>query len=195
MRDQETSTRALIAELPRVREGYESLLAIARDTTPELAIGIISDLGRMPTPPDLQTEAAGILARQKLVGRTLADMIATTDVADAWRLSDEAVRIVYCWDGASVGTLAPFLAKLAARYPQLRWVGVCIDRDTARARALADGAALVGIHFYNTSTSNPVAEALFFQTARQAYLADRAGVIRNANALMETPRKLKGLGL
>lgn len=194
MRALEANARALVAEFPRVREGYESLVAVARDTTPEDATRIVGDLVTLRAPADVQQEAAGILALQTLVGRPFKEIMGATAGTESWSALEGSVRIVYCWDGSALGSLAPFLKKLAARHPQVRWIGVCIDPNVEQARSLALGAALVGTLHYGGTGPNAAADALSFHLSGQAVLVDRAGIIRSANALTDINRKMGGLG-
>lgn len=186
LREYERAVRALIAEFPELPNGYESLLAIAHDSTDENAVVLAQELSRMPAvPAEVKQGAELVLARYALLGQSLP-ALATSVLGANHPLArpDASPIFVYSW--ASSSPMSAQRAKaLAATMPEgTSVVGICLDNgdpDAARARAVAE--KLPGLQIYDPAgVRGALAKKLAMLEPGLIYAADLTGIIRSVAA-------------
>jgi hypothetical protein len=192
---QEAATRQMIAEFPNLPEGYESLLAVARDAGPVRGPAILNDLRQMPTTGQVQMEVQTLLDRYALVGAALGPMLMKTGFAGLAQRTQGKAIILYAWSYNNPASIAAAkrLAKLA---PRAAVIGVNLDPNAEEARRAASEKRLPGDQWADgNGPGNPIAVLLKMNRAPLVYLVDQAGAIRDINALVGTSSKLTALGL
>lgn len=192
--EHERSARGLIAEFPAVHLGYDSLLAVARDSDPNKGKAIANDILLLSAPAHIRQQTQELLGRLALVGQSA---LALLTQAGAKNLADSANGkpvVVYAWSRNDASSLA-VAKRLSVTAPNAAVIGVNLDADVAAAQATAASERLPGIQYFDPRTvQSPVALALKFSRPAQAYMADATGLVRDANALLQTREKLAGLG-
>lgn len=192
---QENASRQLIAEFPTVPDGYESLLAVARDIGPVQGPLILNDLVRMPLMGEIGMEARVLSGRYALVGKSFAPILAgTAGAALAEAVRGKAV-IVYAWSSTNAASwmAAKRLARLA---PRASLIGINLDTNAEEARRTAQKERLPGEQWIDgRGRANAGVVLLQLNSAPLVYLVDSAGIIRDVNALVGASEKLKSLGM
>ena len=170
--------------------GYESLLAIARDSDPGRGLVVISDLRRMSLPPAITEETMIIGDRLLLVGRPLTGYLRAAGAIDIVTAVKERPVVLYAWvpeDRFSIVS-AKRLGKLA---PSAVMLGVCLATDPTVGQTTAQREKLPGIQYYDIrGPGSPLAVSLSLNRASLVYLIDRAGQIVDVNGLVDTGAKL-----
>jgi hypothetical protein len=187
---QEGISRDLVTEFPKVPMGYESLVAVARDSDPARGKVVLRDLVAMPVPPAIGAEAMLLSARLDLVGKSLPAILEQAGMQASARAMTNRPIIVFAWmpgNRASISTAKRF-AKLV---PTAALLGVCLAKDTPEARAAAVKDKVPGdLHFDSRGAGSPLALTLVLNRAPLVYLVSRDGRIADVNALVDTGAKL-----
>jgi len=180
----EKTTRQLVAEFPDAPAGYESLLNLAKDSTPDRAKAIFGDLMEMPAPEAVKLEAADWLERYALVGRPLADL-AKPALGSDLRLERArgGIIVIYAWsvgDNTSV-ELAKQIGSI--QMPGLTLFGVNLDEPAAGQQAKEMAALLPGEQLVlGKGTDTALAKVLLLNETPLIYVTDRRGGIFTVSA-------------
>lgn len=118
--------RSLIQEFSEAPNGYEGLLHIARDSSPEQGAAIIAELLTLEAVPEnVKTQAAIMHARYALAGRSLSEL------AVDFPLTPDAETWLYTYAGNHRDSIV--LAKMLAdsKPDTVELIGLCLDRPGA----------------------------------------------------------------
>jgi hypothetical protein len=180
----EKVARQLVAECPGVPAGYESLLNLAKNSSPERAKVLFGDLLEMPAPDAVKLQAAHWLDRYALVGRPLADLVKSAMGADK-RLerTKEQIVVIYAWsvdDNPSI-ELAKQVGSI--RMPGLTFFGVNLDESANLGRAQDIATLLPGEQLIlGKGATGALATALLLDETPLLYVTDRKGVLLTVSA-------------
>jgi hypothetical protein len=178
---EESLTRSLIQEFPNQPGGYDSLMGIARDSTPERGQVIARDILAMRTAtPKSKTDAQRLLDRYALVGKPIAPILEKAGATSLMSGTDPKVTVVYTWKSSTSQSLS-LAGRMATQAPKARFIGVCLDNNLATARQAATARNAPGSQYYNASGStSPLADGLAIREPLAVYLVDGDGIIRDA---------------
>lgn len=192
--EHERFARGLISEFPTVHLGYESLLAVARDSAPERGRTIAADLLALTPPTNVRTETQDLLGRLGVVGQSAVTILTQAGAKTLADLSTGKVLLLYAWSKNDPRSISA-AKRLVITAPTATLIGVSLDTDVSAAQATATRESLPGTqHFDVRGPLGSIASALKFSRPAQAYLADQSGIFRDANALVRTREKLTGFG-
>lgn len=191
---EESLTRTLIQEFPGQTDGYNSLLGIARDSSPERGQVIARDvLAMREAPAKSKTDAQRLLERYALVGKPIAPILQKAGAASLLPSTGGKVTVVYTWNAAAPQSLTR-AGRMAVQAPKARFIGVCLDSNLASARQAASTRNAPGDQYYNASgPTNPLATGLAIQEPLAVYLVDRNGVIRDVKGATDFASKVANL--
>jgi len=169
-------SRGLIAEFPSEPGGYESLLALARNSRDMAeARSLAEEVAALPAPNAIKRQARLLAERFALVGQQIGPILKETGYANM--VEEGRGLIIYAWatwNDSSV-ILAEQLGKLAS---EVQMLGLCLDADLIPARDLAEARGLPGRQIYDArAQAGALAQALRLNDAGWIYLVDRTGVI------------------
>jgi hypothetical protein len=188
---EETLTRRLIDDFPELTDGFDSLLGLARDSSPARGQAIARDLVAMRAAP-ARTKAAAqtLLDRYALVGKPLDPILAKAGAAPLPSGNPSALTVIYTWR-ASAPQSVTLASRMAARARTARFVGVCLDANSAAARELVATKNAPGTQLFNERGT--LAQALHLGQAMTVLLVDRDGIIRDVQGAVDFPNKVAAL--
>lgn len=186
----ELIAKALVAEFPSVDVAFESWLAVARDSAPADAWRICTEIASSLAPARIKSGAQVIVARTRLIGRPLRDVLGATQAAALLTASDGKPVVIYSWSSQAPSSVSA-ITRNAPKLAVAGLVGICLDADTVAGRAAAANAPLPGTQYFNAGgAASPLAEALLFTEPGMTYIADRQGIIRDIHGRSELVAKL-----
>lgn len=178
---QASIARELIAEFPGLLGGYESLLAVARDSESSAAQGILNELEKMSAPPTVSAEVVFQKERFAMVGRSLPSLLGLADEVLLISPTRNKPVVIYAWS-QKIPSSGSLPVVLSGRYPEVFFLGVCLDPDSPAVRAFAVASKLPGTQRFTPSgTAGRFAELLHFKRPGDMLLADTTGIIRDVN--------------
>ena len=194
LQSQESATRALIAEFPRVEYGDASLLAIARDSAPAHGEIVARELIAMAdAPAPMKQEAQGVVGRFGLLGQSIDSIFARAGASSILASRQNYVTAIYTWSSAAPQSLR-VLRQWASHTPQVRFIGICLDTDVQRAAHMAANTAPSGEQHYDAhGPDGALARALCVGRAPVLYLVDRMGIIRDVQGTDGYSAKVEAL--
>ncbi len=180
---QESATRSLIAEFPGVTYGYESLLAIARDSSPEKGKAVAQELMLLPgASPSVKSAAREVVDRFSVLGKPVDQIFAQAGASNLVRARENRVAVIYGWTSAAPQELR-VMRQWAARTSGAVFIGICLDADIDHAKNAAASILPPGEQYYDSrGADGALAQALHIGRHPVVYLADRAGLIRDVQA-------------
>jgi hypothetical protein len=189
---QEMATRALIAEFPTVSDGYESLLALGRDSPASRGAVILRDLQAMDAPPAVAAEAKSWSNRLSLAGTSLRIVLEEVGLG-ALAVSMQGKPVVlYTWTVADQ-TSQQLAKRMAGSTPGVALFGINLDSPSVGAASVSLGETLPGRQYYAKGSNDGLVKRLILSRSRLCYLADKSGVIRDVNASAWFREKVSGL--
>ncbi len=177
----EKTSRDILAEFPDEAAAYEGFLRFATQHPDDLhGRKLAAELLSMPAPASVKAEASQYLARFDLLGKSLSKILTEAVGVETSKL--DGITVVYAWASWSPGSMA--LAKeLSSAAGGIRLIGVNLDTDVAAAKSAASAAGLAGEQIFDErGRFAPLAQALQFDSAPLAYIADRSGAIKEVSA-------------
>jgi len=185
--------RSLIEEFPAVPNGYEALLQLARHSDDIKGAALATELADKTAAPDFVKEGAkDLLGRYGLNGRSLGDFLPEAIMGKLSSGTGGGETVVYAWASENSRSLsfARFLVKSAPAGVGL--VGVCLDKDEAKARATALEQGLGELQVYDSG--GQMAAKLRFDSAPLAYIAGTDGKIRTVSGVRELSQRWSASG-
>lgn len=171
----ERVARKLIQDFPGEPGGYESMLAVARNTQPSKGRGLAQELLGTAAQNEVKNEARILIGRYELVGTNILDRL--NHAGSSFDLNPELPTVIYAWATWNPRSMAQavWLKKQAA---QVNLIGLCLDTDIVKARKT--GEALSDRQVYDEKgRKGTLAEALFLTDAGWVYQVSRDGVVLN----------------
>jgi hypothetical protein len=191
---EERLTRDLIKEFPSHPVGYESLVAIARDSNPEHGKSIAQDILAMSAVSlEAKDGARRILEREALVGKSAPAIFSASGASTLFPAATGKITIVYSWS-PSMPQFRLLAKQLAKQAPQAAFIGVCLD-GTLKQGGEGKTFNLPGEHYYYPhGAASPLAEALAIGSEAVIYVIDRQGIIRDVQGYIDLAEKIGRIG-
>ncbi len=188
---QENLTKTLVDEFPNVQDGYESLVAIARESQPNSGTRIATSVADSPNASaDLRAEARIVIERFALLGTPIRPLFEGSEVVVLLGQSASKPLVIYTWTKSTPQALAA-ISKLRRIQPNVSLIGVCLDYDVQGAREAASTASLPGLQYYDArGNDSPLAKALKVGRGLIIYVVDRNGVLRDVQGRTDLNHKL-----
>jgi hypothetical protein len=191
------AARELCAEFPRERQGYESLLTIARLSDDPQYRAILEELSPLPVPDGFEEIVATLLARQKLVGANYADLLNVPGAAKRFPAPQAGqIIVLYTWDSrnpASVQLARELSDRLDGR---ANLVGLNWDTTEGAAHQAIAANHLAGAQIYDPEGNRgEIARSLMLNNPSIVYVIDAAGCIRDVRTQDNLNIRLTSFGL
>lgn len=188
--EQEVACRELIKEFPGVADGYESLLAVARDSDVAKAKVLLDELDQSSAPPWVKERVALQRIRFGLLNRTITSVLADVGESALLNLGKGSPMVIYSWSQNAANS-QKIVRALAAKNKAVIFLGVCLDIDSAGVRKVATSANLPGIQRYSTSgVSGRLATAFGFSRPGEIIIVDASSVITDIHGANDSFAKL-----
>jgi hypothetical protein len=187
------ASRGLVTEFPTVPDGYESRLAIGRDSAPARGREILRVLLGLNAPAHVTADARLWLDRLSIVGTSLGATLVQNGAKTLADSINGKTTVLYTWRVADVSSQRR-ARSLASSAPSITIIGINLDIAHADAAAFAAREKLPGLQYYRQSAADATTVALKLDRPSLAYLTDKTGIIRDVNASAWFKEKVSTLG-
>lgn len=179
----EKAARRLLNEFPAEPAAFESLVAIARDSSQDRMLSIARELVAGPAPKGVREQAGALIRRCSLIGKPVSKLVINLSDSDGLLTeTKDRISLLYTWkaEGPSSVALARYLGENTPSGIAL--VGVNLGGSGKSREASQEATKLPGIQLNESERAKDLIDALELGTPGLVYLINRFGKIQDVAA-------------
>lgn len=187
MAEYEQSAFDLYGEFPNEPQVFEMMLGVARNSKPEKARALVERIHRMPAPAEVKAQAADIVARLDMPGKSLP-LEWQDENGDSRTLAEYKGRpvVFYVWGTGATGSESALAEFAKSGRSDVEIVSVNIDRNVEQAKtAKRDGLQGKSSYFDERGLDGPLAKQLKVARVPAVHVVDASGVYIGVGAPSE----------